>query len=223
MWYENNINFKIGTLACEDSQVWSKALGCKPSIRGFKSHSSLFEMILVINTSNLISDERYIDPLIPFLPKDNLVKHHLEIEEIPKNTRKIIVSGNSIFSANLSLREIRKKFNWLEDFDKPVLGICAGQQIIAQYFGARLERDDVRGLKKFSIKNGDEVLNKVKPEFDGYVSHSFSVGCPKDFRILAKNNKEYIAKHKNRKIYISSFHPEFSEKQILKNFTSERI
>ena len=175
-------------------------------------------MLLIINTSNIISDERYVSPLLDILPEGVLVKHFLEVEDIPKNIHKIIITGNSIFSTNLSLREIKSKFKWIDTFDKPVLGICAGQQILAQYFGSRLDRNDSRGLKEFLIKRINPVLKGVKPGFYGYVSHNFSAPCPKDFKVLAKSNSEYIAKHNKKDIYISSFHPEFSEKQILENF-----
>lgn len=182
-------------------------------------------MLLIINTADMINDERYVKPIKEVLGKRVFVRHMLEVKEIPENISKIIIAGNSIFSSNLSVGQIRNVFKWLDDFDKPVLGICAGQQIIAQYFGSRVSRHDARGLKKFVVKHRDKILKDVKSKFNGYVSHNFAVPCPKDFEVLARANTmkvipEYLAKHKTRPIYITTFHPEFSEKQIIENFSN---
>lgn len=179
-------------------------------------------MILIINTANLISDERYAKPIKSLLPNSH-IRHYMELDHLPSNTTKIVISGNSVFSANMSLREIKSRFSWLDTFEGPVMGICAGQQIIAEYFGARLARHDARGLKKFVVKHRDKILKGVKDKFNGYVAHNFGAPLPEGFHILARANTakaypEYLAKHNKKPIYILSFHPEFSEKQIVENF-----
>lgn len=182
-------------------------------------------MLLIINTADMINDERYVKSIKEVLGKRVFIRHMLEVKEIPKNISRVIIAGNSIFSSNPSVSQIKDIFKWLDNFDKPVFGICAGQQIIAQYFGSRLVRHDARGLKKFVIKHRDKILKNVKSKYNGYVSHNFAAPCPKNFEILARANtakvvSEYLAKHITRPIYISTFHPEFSEKQIIENFAT---
>ena len=172
----------------------------------------------------MINDQRYIKPLLEILGKV-YVRHYLEVDSIPGKITKVIISGNSIFSSSLSSGEIKDRFKWMDSFKGDIFGICAGQQIIAQYYGSRLVRKDSRGIRKFTIRHRDKILKGVKSKFNGYVTHNFSTPSPRNFIILAsasgnEAHAEYLAKHPQKDIYISSFHPEFSEKQILRNFAN---
>lgn len=177
-------------------------------------------MLLVINTADDAKDMRYIDQVLELIPK-NLevkVKHFSEVQAIPRECTRVIISGNSIFNDGPSPVDIPAYFSWLRITGRPVLGICAGQQIIAQFFGSKRKEKDARGNKIFDIIDSDIILEGVKTKFLGYVSHNFASRQPASFKVIARSGDEYLAKHRARSIYMSTFHPEFSEKRILTNF-----
>ena len=51
---------------------------------------------------------------------------------------KVIICGTSL-KDNSFLKDI-KKFSWIKKFNKPILGICAGMQIIGLVFGGKVKK-----------------------------------------------------------------------------------
>jgi GMP synthase (glutamine-hydrolysing) len=117
---------------------------------------------------------------------------------------------------------------YLEKAEFPILGICAGHQFMAKFFGGWAEPSKVPEFGKIKLT----LLNQEDPIFEGvpknlivWESHNDEVTVlPKLFDILAEseNCKIQAMKHKKKPFYGLQFHPEVEHtecgEQIFKNF-----
>ena len=116
----------------------------------------------------------------------------------------------------------------LEKADFPVLGICAGHQFMARFFGGEAKPCKVPEFGKVELKiiKKDVDLFKDMPEKSiVWESHHDEVSkLPNGFIHLAEseNCKIQAMKHKNKPFYGLQFHPEVEHTEygeiIFKNF-----
>lgn len=97
----------------------------------------------------------------------------------------------------------------------PILGICLGHQIIAQYFGGKIEKGTTPMHGKLSkvIHRNEGIFKGIKNEFNVTRYHSLVVsydGFPSCLRITAKAEDGTIMGIKHRRYCIEGvqFHPE---------------
>jgi len=179
-------------------------------------------MILVVDMNwkrESLSQSEFVLPIIVAVKplEACVVKHFLDVEksELGKYSR-IILSGTTLkdFEAQKHL----DRFNWIKTYEKPILGICAGMQIISVVYGIPLTACLHVGMTEI-------ITIKTNPLFDGdfkaYVLHSLSVKPSETFQVLAKSSKCIQAiKHKQKPTYGLLFHPEVRNSQILQHFIS---
>jgi len=117
---------------------------------------------------------------------------------------------------------------YLEKSKVPILGICAGHQFMARFYGGEVRPSTVPEFGKIDLM----VLEKNDPLFEGvptksvvWESHNDEVTVvPKDFTVLAEseNCKTQAMRHKKKPFYGLQFHPEVEHteygEQIFKNF-----
>jgi len=113
---------------------------------------------------------------------------------------------------------------------KPILGICYGMQLIADEFGARLEKAQTREYGKARLSIATEtadnpLLAGVRSGSQAWMSHGDSiVSLPEGFAVTASTDSLPFAAIENleRRIFGVQFHPEVSHTSegsvILKNF-----
>ena len=115
----------------------------------------------------------------------------------------------------------------LEKADFPIMGICAGHQYIARFFGGEAEPSKIPEFGKIEliIIKDDEIFDGVSKKSVVWESHNDEVTkLPDCFIRLAEseNCKVQVMKHKNRPFYGFQFHPEVENteygEQIFKNF-----
>ena len=177
--------------------------------------------ILLISTSKeTFHEEEFVRPIEDIAKKFAKV-HRKRIcsispEELGSDFYSlIIICGTSLLDNQFdkcitNLKEIKH-------LEKPILGICAGMQIIAKIYGIPLVQFRQIGFIEFIYKN------KKK---QGYFLHTRAVAV----QDIAKNrmfecmssdiNKKYCFgfKHKNKEIMGLLFHPEVRNKEILEEF-----
>lgn len=151
---------------------------------------------------------------------------------IPEKTIGIILSGSyeSVQSGiGQELMSIIMSIN--KEHGIPILGICYGQQLICNHFGAIVEGGNCEyGYTKIDIDYNSKLFSidgffSDKRNFPVWMSHGDSVkSLPKDFALIASSNTCKIVgiEHKDRNIFGLQFHPEVEHTKfgakILNNF-----
>lgn len=115
---------------------------------------------------------------------------------------------------------------------RPVLGICYGAQLIADYYGGQVQRSEKREYGKANLskiyQNGS-FLNDVPPDSQVWMSHGDTiVKLPEQFELLASTESVEIAAYRAKDdafaqpVYCIQFHPEVYHSidglTVLKNF-----
>jgi GMP synthase (glutamine-hydrolysing) len=175
-------------------------------------------MILIIKIcKNNLHDLEFVKPIEDILRLNNIsfmTYHYKDISNrIISRSKKIIISGTSL-KDNSFLDDI-KHFQWLEEFNIPVLGICGGMHILGLVHDGKLKKQQEIGLIK--IKFYKYIFGMFGPT-DVYELHNFYVDS-KDFTIEVKlNNVPQLIKHKNKPFYGILFHPEVRNKDFILKF-----
>jgi GMP synthase (glutamine-hydrolysing) len=119
---------------------------------------------------------------------------------------------------------------YLQHADVPILGICAGHQFMARFFGGECGEAKVPEYGKVEIEVIEEdVLFKGLPKkMIVWESHNDEVTkMPEDFILLAssENFKVQAMKHAKKPLFGLQFHPEVEHtqygKEIFMNFLQE--
>lgn len=116
---------------------------------------------------------------------------------------------------------------YLEKADFSVLGICAGHQFMARFFGGKVSPSVVPefGKVELTILKNDILFDSIPEKTIVWESHNDEVSAlPDNFEILAEseNCKIQAMKHKEKPFYGLQFHPEVEHtefgERIFKNF-----
>ncbi len=109
----------------------------------------------------------------------------------------------------------------------PILGICYGQQLLAQAFGGRVEaaREREYGRRSIELVNESKLFAGTPAIQDVWMSHGDRVlALPAGFEVVARSENSPFAaiRHQDRAIWGVQFHPEVVHTeygtQILENF-----
>jgi len=97
-------------------------------------------MILLISTcSDKLSEEEFVRPIKELT--NGVVKHYSELKEVEAD--KIIICGTAL----KDFKYLKADWSWLKELKKPVLGICAGYQVIARELGEELINNELIGVR----------------------------------------------------------------------------
>jgi len=189
-------------------------------------------MILIINLCREeLHELEFVKPVLDIVKaskKKYLVEHYLKIKpKVIEKADKIIICGTSL--RDFDYLENKDKFSFLKKTAKPVLGICAGMQLIALAFGCEVVKGKEIGLTRVRVDKGflgvEEIGKEESNEVDVYDLHNMVVEdneyLRENFDVFASSLKTGIVqavKHKEKEIYGTLFHPEVRQKEIIKNF-----
>lgn len=178
-------------------------------------------MILVIKTNEeLLHDLEFVKPIEDILENSSIkffTKHYnaLTKKDLEKSS-KLIICGTSLQDNQIS--KSVKKFEFLKNYEKPILGICAGMQIMGVVFGGKLKKGKEIGFYREKFQK-DFLGIRKNSELEVYHLHNYNVSLPREFENYAKNVKiSQAIKHKTKEIYGVLFHPEVRNKELIKNF-----
>jgi len=117
---------------------------------------------------------------------------------------------------------------YLEKARFPILGICAGHQFMARFYGGKAKPSKIPEFGKIELtllKKNDPLFEGVSKKSIVWESHNDEVTVlPKGFERLAEseNCKIQAMRHKKKIMYGLQFHPEVEHtdygEQIFKNF-----
>ncbi len=112
----------------------------------------------------------------------------------------------------------------------PILGICAGHQYMAHFFGGECAQSTIPEFGKVEIEvvEEDDLFKGLPKKMVVWVSHNDEVTVvPKEFEILASsvNCRVQAMRHKRKPFYGLQFHPEVEHteygEEIFQNFLNE--
>jgi anthranilate/para-aminobenzoate synthase component II len=178
-------------------------------------------MILLINIcKEKLHYLEFVKPIEDILNINKIkysVKTYKEVSKKDLQTaEKIIICGTSLkdndFVNNINY------FNWLGDFEKPVLGICGGMQIIGLIFGGKLEKKTEIG---FYFEYFDHNCLGLIGRQEVYHLHNYFINftkLPLFERYTSNKDISQAVKHREKNIYGVLFHPEVRQKALIKNF-----
>lgn len=113
-------------------------------------------------------------------------------------------------------------FEWLNDFQKPVLGICAGHHISGFMHGSEILRskEPESGDFMVDVVKTDVLLEGLQASFKVKQMHNDSITLPENFELLitSKTCINQLMKHKKKPWYTCQFHPEVYNHDLIKNF-----
>ena len=181
----------------------------------FKFNIPCLFMILIISTcAEKIHELEFVKPIEEILEKNYFVKHYSKISEGDlQKADKIIMTGTSL-QDNKFLKDL-KEFNWIRDFKKPILGICAGMQIISLIFGSKIKSKTEIGFYKEKFTK--DFLG-LKGEQQVYHLHNNYTTLPREFEKFTDSKILQAIKHKTKPIFGILFHPEVRNKELIDNF-----
>ena len=178
--------------------------------------------VLIIKTNaDPLSDYEFVEPIRTILKKNNVNYVESDYKNLDKTkineSDRIIISGTAL--ADFDYLEYINHFSFLRHNKKPVLGICAGMQIIAKVLNIPLINTKEIGVKRIKLFG---EINKV------YLIHNKSLSfeeTKKEFEVIAftKVNGVKVPQaiiNKEKHIIGTQFHPEVFNKKLIERFIS---
>lgn len=175
-------------------------------------------MILIVDMNckkASLGFEEFVLPLVHVVNSIEAceVTHYTEIKEVETYT-KVILSGACLKDGEYLKR--RELFEWLKTCTPPVLGICAGMQIIGLIFNSSVISCREIGMTDITVVKENTLFST---SFRAYELHNYGIEPSPTFDILARSEKCVQAvKHKEKRIYGLLFHPEVRNSHILELF-----
>lgn len=138
----------------------------------------------------------------------------------------LVLSGGTP-RIGLDSKRMGNNGEYLEKAACPVMGICAGHQFMAIFFGGKAAPSAIPEFGKTMVflDREDEILAGVSSPFMAWESHNDEVTeLPPDFISLAHSDScaVQIMRHKERPLFGIQFHPEVEHtefgEEIFRNF-----
>lgn len=169
-------------------------------------------MILIISTcKELLSESEFVRPIAMLIEDHNILRYSKVKPADIKSADKIIITGTALKDFDY----LEGDFSWLKKCEKPILGICAGMQVIAKEFGVTLESHTSIGQQKVEVIEENKL---AKGTFNSYFLHT-KTGTGTFKTLATSNGKPCMIKHSEKEIYGCIFHPEVMNEDIIKRFT----
>lgn len=178
------------------------------------------DKILIINLCK--HELHYFEFVKPIVDIVEIGRFKHEIVHIKHLNKTHLDSSSRTIICGTSLRDFdyeNKDFSWIKSYDKPLLGICAGFQIICKLYGGKTKKSLHIGLKDAFF---DKRFLGMKGRMQVYCLHN-NIIMTNDtlkgkFEIYGNSGHIQAIKMENKQIYGTLFHPEVRNKKIIENF-----
>jgi len=137
---------------------------------------------------------------------------------VPGDAAAVILCGTPI-ADNRFLSEM-EYFSWLADVRVPVLGVCAGMELVCQAFGGTVGSCEEIGMTDVMVLVPDQIF-AGRESFPAYELHCLACTDPGPLRVLAVSGQCIQAvRHPARPVYGVMFHPEVRNEWVVERFLS---
>ena len=179
-------------------------------------------MILLIDLCyrpGSLSHTEFVSPIrriVEMSGKNANVVHYTEQTALPHGISGVILCGTAL-KDNGYLDHLDRLL-WIEQVTIPVLGICAGMQVLASLLGGEIVKAPEIGMTEVVVTKGDEVLGDERI-FSAYELHNFGVTLPPGCGELARSEDCIQAfRHGERPWWGVMFHPEVRNEWVVERF-----
>lgn len=167
-----------------------------------------------------LSRYEFVNPIMDSLHElghSTRVLHYSQItSQAIDRSKGVILCGTALqdndYAAHLDA------FSWIKRCKRPLLGICAGMQVISAVYGGSIVPHQSIGLANIEVLQ-NSILLGVPHSFEGYHLHNYAATLPDNFEILAGTKEAPDAFcHASNPTFGIIFHPEVRNRWILKRF-----
>jgi GMP synthase-like glutamine amidotransferase len=180
-------------------------------------------VILIIDVcSDRLSYLEFVKPIEEAHRKAHtafLTRHYTHVGQRDlEKAERIIICGTALKDFKY-LCDI-DRFDWIRETHKPILGICAGMQILAMELGSELTENTRIGRYRVDVVRRNCLTSTDR--FYAYFLNSKAVEPNTNFETIAQSGTlKCIIKHKQQRFYGCLFHPEVLNPEIITNFLKE--
>jgi GMP synthase (glutamine-hydrolysing) len=145
-------------------------------------------------------------------------------EEMAIDCIGIVFSGAPLLITDIDMSKYLEHVRWLKSFQKPILGICFGHQLLGLLWGAKgaKMRED-RDWQEIEIIEESPLFNRLPDCFEMMEDHCEHITIPPEFKLMAASDAciNECMQHETKPIFGVQFHPEVSGNYgniLLENF-----
>ncbi len=166
-----------------------------------------------------LSYYEFVLPVSTILSKEKIphtISHFRD--RICDNTEGCILCGTAL-ADNEYVKAI-EFFSWIPSYSHPILGICAGMQILSLISGGTIRDEVTIGMQEIVPENTKTggIFGRLEP-FTGYELHRFMPDIPSSFLPLAMSGERVVAiKHRTNPWFGVMFHPEVRNEWVILQF-----
>ncbi len=174
-------------------------------------------MILIVNVcAEKLGYYEFVKPIEDIVGCDFVTKHYLDLSsEDLENCGKVIICGTSLMD-NKFVEDV-ERFFWLKNFGKPVLGICAGMQIIGLVFGGKMKKGTEIGFYRENFRRDFLGLDGDVEVY--HLHNNYISGLRNGWKVFSDGKIVQAVRRGN--IYGVLFHPEVRNKEVIWRFVDE--
>ncbi|MDD1708769.1 MAG: glutamine amidotransferase [Methanoregulaceae archaeon] len=111
-------------------------------------------------------------------------------------------------------------FSWIKNTQIPILGVCAGMEVISTIFGGTLGSCTEIGMTEISVTGNDLIFPETL-SFPAYEIHTHACSDPGPMKVLATSVRcIQVIRHPGRLVYGVMFHPEVRNEWVVERFLS---
>jgi GMP synthase-like glutamine amidotransferase len=167
-----------------------------------------------------LSRDEFVLPIARIVQRCNrlpILRHYIDFTAKDMDAAEGMILCGTALRDNTFIRHL-DKFRWLQEEQIPVLGICAGMQIIAAVWGGTIEPGEEIGMTTIRTLCENPLL-EGRQEFPAYELHSFSPVPPDCFQILAFSSRcSQVIGHHSLPQFGVLFHPEVRNEWVVERF-----
>lgn len=141
-----------------------------------------------------------------------------------KDSIGVVFSGAPLLITEIDMSKYVEHVQWIKSYQKPILGICFGHQLLGLLHGAKgaKMRED-RNWQEIEIIEESPIFNRFPDYFEMMEDHCEHISIPPEFKLMAASDAciNECMQHETKPIFGVQFHPEVSGNYgniLLENF-----